>query len=107
MWLDTGCSCTTVRRDLLLKSVIKLGQQLARVANGELLNCGLADIELKIRDQVYHVEVAVAERLPVPVLLGRDLPWKQLIMQQMTQGKLGSCKQPDRKEEAFTVVTRD
>ena len=28
---------------------------------------------------MYCVEVAVVKKLPVPVLLGRDLPWKKLI----------------------------
>ena len=46
MWLDTGCSRTTVRKDLVPPSALKPGRRLARVANGELLSCGLADVEL-------------------------------------------------------------
>ena len=91
MWLDTGCSRTTVRKDLVPPSALKPGRRLARVANGELLSCGLADVELEIGGQQYNVEAAVAERLPVPVLLGRDPPWKQLIVQQMTPEELDQC----------------
>ena len=55
---------------------------------------------------MYCVEVAVVKKLPVPVLLGRDLPWKKLIVQQMTPEELESYRLPDRKEETYAVITR-
>ena len=41
----------------------------------------LADVKLNLGGTVHSVEVAVAKNLPVPVLLGRDLPLKQMIAQ--------------------------
>ena len=69
MWLDTGCSRTTVRSDLVQRAAIKADRRQAETANGELLDCNLADVELNIGGTVYRVEVAVVEKLPVPVLL--------------------------------------
>ena len=52
------------------------------------------------------MEAAVAERLPVLVLLGQDLPWKQLIVQQMTPEELDQCTRSQQEGEAFAVMTR-
>ena len=106
MWIDTGCRRTTVRKDLIPQDALKPGHRTARVANGELLECELADVELEIGGRKYQVEAAVTERLPVPVLLGRDLPWKQLIVQEMTSEELKEWTSTDQGEEAFAVMTR-
>ena len=48
----------------------------------------------------------MADALPVPVLLGRDMPWRELIVQQLIEEALAKHS-GSRQEEAFAVVTRE
>ena len=106
MWLDTGCTRTTVQKDLIPKAMLKAGEKRARVANGEELSYRLADVVISIEGRDYPIEAAVADALPVPVLLGRDMPWRELIVQQLIEEALAKCS-GSRQEEAFAVVTRE
>ena len=74
MRLDSGCTRTTVRKDLIPKELLKTGRSEMTIANGALLGYGLADITLTVDDQEYPLEATVAEELAVPVLLRADLP---------------------------------
>ena len=106
MLLDTGCGRTTVRSDLVQQAAIKPEREQLKTADGVRRDYPLADVKLNLGGTVYSVEVAIAKNLPIPVLLGRDLPLKQMIAQQLTREEFESSQLPDRKEQAYAVVTR-
>ena len=60
-------------------------------------------MELEIEGEKYSTEVAVAERLAVPVLLGRDLPIDRMIAQHLSDEELREILQ---KRQQFVVTTR-
>ena len=66
----------------------------------------MADVELEVNGALYRVEAAVSEKLPVPVLLGKDLPLQKLIVQQLSREEIDRCLDADHREEAFAVMTR-
>ena len=71
-----------------------------RCAHGDTVLYPIANIEMKVDDQVIKVEAAVSATLPVSVLLGGDVPeLKQL---------LGGNTQSDstESEDVMVVVTR-
>ena len=101
MIVDTGCSRTTVRKDLVSPSKVQGNTRNSQIANGEWINCKLAKVELEKKGENYSTEVAVAERLAVPVLLGRDLP----IAQHLFNEDLREILQK-RQAQQFVVTTR-
>ena len=62
-------------------------------------------MELEIAGEKYSTEVAVVERLAVPVLLGRDLPIDWMIAQRLSDEELREILQK-RQEQQFVVTTR-
>ena len=105
MIVDTGCSRTTVRKDLVSPSKVQGNTRDSQIANGEWINCKLAEVELEIEGEKYSTKVAVAERLAVPVLLGRDLPIDWMIAQRLSDEELREILQK-RHEQQFVVTTR-
>ncbi len=105
MRVDTGCCRTTVRKDLLPNVLLKPGLSEMRVANGNILKYHLADVILTVKDQEYPLEVAVAEKLAVPVLLGVDLSLEDLWIDNVSTDKLEKAYRK-RKEGLVSMVTR-
>ena len=60
-------------------------------ATGESHNYKLADLILTINGERYNVEAAVADELPAPVLLGKDLPLVKFIIDGLTKDQLAAC----------------
>ena len=92
--LDTGCSRTIVRKELVPESKM-CGRETTTIkcAHGDTVTYPLAEIELEIGDVSIVVEAAVSETLPMSVLLGTDVP----VLANLLKG---------RRERAFAVVTR-
>ena len=45
-----------------------------RCAHGDVVSYPLAEVSMRVGDYTFSVQAAVLDRLPVPVLLGRDVP---------------------------------
>ena len=72
--LDTGCSRTLVRSDLLGEK--KFGEETITVqyAHGDVVTYPLAKVELEVEGRALTVKAAVSDTLPQSVLLGTDVP---------------------------------
>ena len=75
MLLDTGSARTLVRRELVPEGKVLVGQVVAvRCAHGDNICYPLADVEVRVGGRQLTVGAGVSDWLPVPVLLGRDVP---------------------------------
>ena len=75
--LDTGCSRTMVRRELVSEDKLLEGEVVAvRCAHGDTVVYPLADEELELEGDKVQVVPAVAEHLPVSVLLVQSITQK-------------------------------
>jgi len=72
-----------------------------RCAHGDTVLYPLAKVHLEVDGQSLNITAAVAERLPVSVLLGTDVP----LLTELLSGKLSTVK-PVSKIEHALVVTR-
>ena len=107
MRIDTGCSRTTIRRSLIKGCKLKLSRLDVTVANGAVVSQGLADVILDLEGNHYFREVAVAENLHVPVLLGNDMPSLKLTLGKMSPEEWRQyLAEGERQELSLTVTTR-
>ena len=73
--LDTGCSRTLVRKELVPEEKILDGEAVAiRCAHDDTVLYPLAQVEVSVGGQALEVKVAVSDTLPMDVLLGTDVP---------------------------------
>ena len=73
--LDTGCSRTVVRRELVKEGKTLEGCGVTvRCAHGHTVFYLLAHVQLELDGTAVEVEAAVSDDLPVSVLLGTDVP---------------------------------
>ena len=73
--LDTGCSRTMVRRNLVAMEKIIVGRVATiTCAHGDTKLHPLALVEVELDGSHIQVEAALSEELPVSVLLGTDVP---------------------------------
>ncbi len=73
--LDTGCSQTLVRSDLVPAEKLIQGDAVTiRCAHGDTVLYPLAEVLINVDGFPLQVEAAVSETLPVSVLLGTDIP---------------------------------
>ena len=94
--LDTGCTWTLVRRDLVPEGKMIEGTTLIRCAHGDTVSYPLAEIEIEVEGRRFQVQAGVAANLPVSVLLGTDVLW-------LTGFLHGGAQEV---EEAMAVTTR-
>ena len=71
--LDTGSTRTLVKKELAPRNRMVDAEVAIRCAHGNTIVYPLADVEIKIGGQ-NTVQAGVSDTLPVPVLLGRDVP---------------------------------
>ena len=72
--LDTGCTWTMVQRSLVPEEKLVPGATIRlRCAHGDVVTYPLADLKLEVDGVVITVRAAVAERLPVSMLLGTEV----------------------------------
>ena len=101
--LDTGCSRTLVRSNLVPQDKIMEGEVVAiRCAHGDTVLYPLALVHLEIKGHQIDVEAALSDTLPIPVLLGTDVPQLQDFIEQA----LFRDNQPVETEDVFAVTTR-
>ena len=73
--LDTGCSRTVVRQDLVPEQKKVEGEAVAICCtHGDTVLYPLAQVEIEIGGQIIEVEAAISETLPMSMLLGTDVP---------------------------------
>ena len=97
--LDTGCSRTVVRSDLIDKSKIVDGETITiQCAHGDTVPYPLAIVELQVEGRLVTVEAAVSDTLPRSVLLGTDVPEMSELLEQRKTGKHNG--------KALVVMTR-
>ena len=73
--LNTGSAKTLVRRDLVLEEKVLVGKVVVvRCTHGENVDYPLADLDVEIEGRRMTIRAGVSNRLPVPILLGRDVP---------------------------------
>ena len=91
--LDTGCSRTLVRGDLVSKENLILGRAITvQCAHGDVVMYPVASVEIEIQGNTFTVEAGVSDKLPQSVLLGTDVPG----LKELLKGE----------EKAHMVVTR-
>lgn len=88
--LDTGCSRTVVSGTLVDSGSKKLKKESVEMynASGKVLSYRLADVEVELDGEKYSLEVAIAETLPVDVLLGTDVPLIQHLTRRAPNAEL-------------------
>ena len=73
--LDTGCSKTLVRQELIPKEKILEGEAVTiRCAHGDTVLYPVAKVQVMVDGRAVEVKAAVSETLPMDVLLGKDVP---------------------------------
>ena len=96
--LDTGCSRTLVHHSFVPEAKIQEGRAVAiRCAHGDTVLYPLANISLEVEGQPITVEAAVANNLPMSVLLGTDNSKLPELLKQRSNG---------REDQALAVITR-
>ena len=72
--LDTGSARSLVRRELVPEDKVLAGKVVAvRCAHGEIVRYPLAELEVTVDGRKIAITAGVAEKLPVQLLLGRDV----------------------------------
>ena len=99
--LDTGCSKTLVRRELVPTQKILPEQVPIRCAHGDTVMYPLANIKVQLGGMV---EAAVSDHLPMSVLLGTDVP--QLVEQLNGVGREPGLDSDGGKAMDVLVMTR-
>ena len=91
--LDTGCSRTMVKQDLVPEGKIIEGDAVTiRCAHGDTVLYPVAQLELEVDGLPLCVEAAVSKSLPVPVLLGTDVAeLHQLLGESLTHTPVEDC----------------
>ena len=96
--LDTGCSGTLVRRELVKLEKFKEGKLVEiQCAHGNTTSYPIAKVDLVVEERDITVEPAVSDTLPQSVLLGVDVPELEDFMVHNRKESDGS---------AFVVTTR-
>lgn len=73
--LETGCSKTLVREQLVLEEKLLEGQAVTiRCAHGDTVLHPLAEVDMEVDGVPVRVEAALCSTLPMSVLLGTDVP---------------------------------
>ena len=104
--LDTGCSRTLVRRDLVNEEKMLEGEEVKiRCAHGDTVLYPLAEVEMKIHGETIQVKAAVSDNLPMGALLGTDVPELNDLLEKRLQKNRGENGSKNE-EEALVMVTR-
>ena len=101
--LDTGCSRTMIRRDLVPTTKILDDAVTVQCAHKDTVAYPLAVVELTVDGLPLTVEAALSDTLPTAVLLGRDVPELNELLGGHRAKKLHDTT---GKVEAMMVTTR-
>ena len=99
--LNTGCSRTLIHQKLVPECKLLQDEAVAiRCAHGDTVLYPLAQVYLEVDGQSLNITAAVAERLPVSVLLGTDFP----LLTELLSGKLSTVEPVSKIEHALVVT---
>ena len=102
--LDTGCSRTMVNQKCVPSEKILDGKMVfIRCAHGDTRLYNLAEVTVQVQGVTMQVEAAVADNLPVDVLLGTDVPELTKLISDR-KPKAGSSL--PKQEDVMVVLTR-
>ena len=101
--LDTGCSRTMIRSDLVPMTKLLDDAVMVQCAHGDMVAYPLAVVELTVDGLPLTVEVALSDTLPTAVLLGRDVPE---LSQLLGERKARELHDTTGRDEAMMVTTR-
>ena len=97
--LDTGCSKTLVRKELIPKEKVMEGEVvLIRCVHGDTVLYPVAKVQMTVDGKVIDVKAAVSETLPMDVLLGKDVSEFYELLN-------GACSQKQSRDDAMVVMT--
>ena len=100
--LDTGCTRTMVHANLVPPGKILEGDTVTIMcAHGDIVLYPLAKVDMEMDGLQVNVEAAVSGRLPVAVLLGKDVPEFDQLLGNVDARPAST----DAQEEAMVVVT--
>ena len=101
--LDTGCTRTMLQADLVPPRKFLEGDAVTiQCAHGDTVLYPLANIAIQVEGLEIEVEAAISDKLPVAVLLGKEVPeFAQLLGKVRASSGLGK-----QQGEALVVVTR-
>ena len=109
--LDTGCSTTLVRRELVPEERLLDGEVTVRCAHGDTTTYPLAEVVVEVQGVRFEGKAGVSETLPVSVLLGTDFPGMMELLRGDHQGDaLAITRAQARKmgvEQAEAVLCND
>ena len=102
--LDTGASRSMIREDILPPDHRVDGEVTIRCAHGDMVAYPLTAIAVDIGSRRFVVKAGVSRTLPVPVLLGRDVP--ELL--QLLEGESSTAPEPQESEteDVLAATTR-
>ena len=72
--LNTGAAKTMIHRDLVPVEKVDRETVDIQCAHGDVVSYPLAEVSMRVGDHPVTVQAAVSDRLPVPVLVGREIP---------------------------------
>ena len=101
--LDTGCSRTMIRKDLVPTTKMLDDAVMVQCAHGDTVAYPLAVVELIVDSLPLTVEAALSDTLPTAVLLGRDVPE---LNELLGRCKVRKLQDTPGKDEAMMVTTR-
>ena len=105
--LDTGCSRTLVRSDLLREKDFSRGETITvQCAHGDVVTYPLARVELEVEGRALIVETAVSNTLPQSVLLRTDVPDLSELLKTERRGKalmVVTCSQAQKEISSNSV----
>ncbi|XP_041951083.1 uncharacterized protein LOC121711501 [Alosa sapidissima] len=104
--IDSGSDQTLVHQQCIPYDVIQFTNHIpVRCVHGDEKLIPTANIYLQVQEQTYHLTVGVADNLPFPVVLGRDLPVLPDLLQQRQTCHVAMTRSQSKKgEESPTWV---
>ena len=107
--LDTGSARTLVRSDLVPEGKVLEGKRIGvRCAHGDTAYYHIAELEVEIGGRTISIRAGVSERLPVQLLLGRDVPELLTLLASATSDSVETSVQQSESysEQVVAVTTR-
>ena len=103
--LDTGSARTLVRKELVPEGKVLGGTMVGvRCAHGEVVHYPIATLEVAVGGKKIAIRAGVSDRLPVQLLLGRDVP--ELFSLLAATSDSHSVDSVSAKQDVVAVITR-
>ena len=98
--VDSGSDQTLVHQECIAYDIVQNNNCIpVRCVHGDEKLIPTADVYLKVQDQTYLMTVGVADNLPFPVVLGRDLPVLPDLLQRKQTCNVAMTRSQSKKGE--------